>query len=309
MSGYLQELSCYAGQAMVYEEAAAFMERYLMLSVNSKQIERVCHFYGEEIEQKIEDRVKKQEAVQKQSEEGRNYVMVDGVLTLTREEKWKEMKLGRVFNAENRIEVNRDRKWITQSSYMAHLGEHEPFEAKMATLIDNLPEKVFIADGAKWIWNWVDASYPESLQILDYYHAKEHLCDFAELFFEAGTREKSEWLKQQEDLLFNDDVELVIRHLRSLPKPRKKAIKKSLTALISYYEQNKKRMRYKTYKSMGLMIGSGPIEAANRHVIQHRMKRSGQRWTKDGLQQIANLRVVHKSNEWDTVLGMINKAA
>jgi len=68
-------------------------------------------------------------------------------------------------------------------------------------------------------------------------------------------------------------------------------------------------MRYKTYKAMELMIGSVPIEAAHRHLIQLRMKRSGQRWTKKGLRQIANLRVVHKSNEWNTVLDMINLAA
>jgi hypothetical protein len=309
MSGYLQELSCYAGQAMVYEEAASFIERYLKIELTGKQIERVCHFYGEEIEQKIQKAIKNQESVQKKKSAKKHYVMVDGVMTLTREEKWQEMKLGRVFEAENRVEINSGRKLIVQSKYMAHLGEHQAFEAKMATLIDSLPEKIFISDGAKWIWNWIDAEYAESLQILDYYHAKEHLCDFAELFFEAPAIGKSEWLKKQEDLLFNDDVETVINNIRSLSKPRKKAIKKAQKALLNYYEQNKKRMRYKTYKTMGLMIGSGPIEAANRHVIQHRMKRSGQRWTREGLQQIANLRVAQKSNDWDTLMDMINRAA
>jgi hypothetical protein len=309
MSGYLQELSCYAGQAMVYEEASTFIERYLMIEINGKQIERVCHYYGEEIERKIQEAVKNQEEVKKEQSGDMHYVMVDGVMALTREEKWKEMKLGRVFSAENRIELSASRKTITQSKYMAYLGEHEPFEKRMATLIDTIPKKVFIADGAKWIWNWVDANYPGSLQILDYYHAKEHLCNFAELFFESPSVGKNEWIKQQEDLLFNDDVGTVIKNLRSLQKPRKKKIKQALKALINYYEQNKKRMLYKTYKSAGMMIGSGPIEAANRHLIQHRMKRSGQRWTMSGLQQIANLRVVHKSDEWDTVMSMINKAA
>jgi hypothetical protein len=68
-------------------------------------------------------------------------------------------------------------------------------------------------------------------------------------------------------------------------------------------------MNYKTYKQMGLLIGSGPIEAAHRNVIQQRMKRSGQRWTKEGLQQIANLRVASKSNQWDSVVNMMKMAA
>jgi len=309
MSGYLQELSCYAGQAMVFEEASAFIGRYLNITITGKQIERVCHFYGGEIGQKIQEMIKKQEAVQKKPRKGITYVMVDGAMVLIREKKWKEIKLGRVFDAENRIEVNKGRKLITLSKYMAHLGEHEQFEEKMSTLIDNIPYKAFIGDGAKWIWNWVDTDYPEAIQILDYFHAKEHLCDFAALFFGSDTAGKNEWIKQQEGLLFNDDVELVIGNIRSLPKSGKKIIRKAQKALINYYGQNKKRMLYKTYRNMGLMIGSGPIEAANRHVIQHRMKRSGQRWTINGLQQVANLRVVHKSDDWDTVLGMINKAA
>ena len=60
---------------------------------------------------------------------------------------------------------------------------------------------------------------------------------------------------------------------------------------------------------MGLLIGSAPIEAAHRHVIQQRMKRSGQCWTKSGLQQIANLRVVSKSNRWKEVEDMVSLAA
>jgi ribosomal protein L24E len=309
MSGYLQELCCYAGQSMVFEEASVFIGRYLNITISGKQIERVCHFYGGKIEQGVQEMIKKQEAVQKKAGKGIVYVMVDGAMVLTREKKWKEIKLGRVFDAESRIEVNKGRKLITQSKYMAHLGEHAPFEEKMATLIDSIPFKIFIGDGAKWIWIWVDSDYPEAIQILDYFHAKEHLCDFAVLYFGSDTDGKNEWIKQQEDLLFNDNVELVIGNIRSLPKSGKKAVRKAQNALVSYYEQNKKRMLYKTYRNMGLMIGSGPIEAANRHVIQHRMKRSGQRWTIDGLQQVANLRVVHKSDEWDTVLGMINMAA
>jgi hypothetical protein len=69
------------------------------------------------------------------------------------------------------------------------------------------------------------------------------------------------------------------------------------TALENYYDNNRKRMKYKTFKEQGLLIGSGAIESAHRDMLQQRLKLSGQRWTKKGLQQIANLRILYKSNK------------
>ena len=64
-------------------------------------------------------------------------------------------------------------------------------------------------------------------------------------------------------------------------------------------------MRDGTYKNKGLLIGSGPIESAHRNVIQKRLKLSGQRWTKYGVQTMASLRVAHKSNNWQQVVEII----
>jgi predicted glutamine amidotransferase len=308
MSAYLQELCCHSGQAMVYEEASAFIEKYLMLSVAGKQIERVCHYYGEKIEERIAQQVREGEACQVEDKDSLHYVMVDGSMLLTREEKWKEMKVGRIFRVEDSVQLSTKRRWILRSKYVAHLGGHEAFEEKMERLVEGIPKKVFVSDGAPWIWDWVESVYPKSLQILDYYHAKEHLCDFANLYFKTPDQRK-QWIDKQETLLLNDDVEEVIRNIIALPKTGKRVITAKQKAVARYCRKNQKRMRYKTYKAMGLMIGSGPIKAAHRHLIQQRMKRSGQRWTKKGLQQVANLRVVHKSNEWNTLIDMINRAA
>ena len=79
--------------------------------------------------------------------------------------------------------------------------------------------------------------------------------------------------------------------------------------MVEYYTVNQNRMHYGTFKQKGLLIGSGPIEAAHRHVIQQRMKLSGQRWTIKGAQQIANLRVSIKSNQWKDVVELTKKAA
>jgi len=75
--------------------------------------------------------------------------------------------------------------------------------------------------------------------------------------------------------------------------------------LLSYYSHNQERMRYGTYRQQGLLIGSGAVEAAIRQLIQQRLKLSGQRWTLQGAQQIANLRIAKKSGNLDQVLNLI----
>ncbi len=68
-------------------------------------------------------------------------------------------------------------------------------------------------------------------------------------------------------------------------------------------------MHYQTYLQQGYYIGSGAIEAAHRNVIQKRLKLSGQRWTPEGIQQVANLRVAYLSNQWELVRNAIRNAA
>jgi len=93
---------------------------------------------------------------------------------LTREDKWKEMKLGRIFKDEDDIEISRHRGMIAQSNYVCHLGFHVDFFEKLSVYVETLKNPVFINDGARWIWNWVDAYYSGAVQILDYFHAQEN---------------------------------------------------------------------------------------------------------------------------------------
>lgn len=145
-------------------------------------------------------------------------------------------------------------------------------------------------------------SYPQATQVLDYFHCKERLCLLAtEIFTQPD--ERKQWVNRQEDLLFNDQLDEVLMEIEGL-----RCHGKSLQlqrATLTYYENNRSRMKYKTYRDQGLLIGSGPMEAAHRHVIQVRMKRSGQRWTLKGAQQTANLRTAYCSGQWETVKNLI----
>ena len=107
--------------------------------------------------------------------------------------------------------------------------------------------------------------------------------------------------------LLNDEVQQIIEEVEQMDLKGKKKLE-AQQKIVTYYNNNKHRMLYKTYRDRGLLIGSGPIESAHRFVLQKRMKQSGQKWTKDGGQSVANLRVVYLNNQWDRVINLINKA-
>jgi hypothetical protein len=307
ISAFLQNHLCFLGQELVFTDAAETLQRLLGIQANAKQIERLCHHYGELLEQKLLEDILKGGPAPVTTDGKRYYAMPDGGMVLTREEKWKEMKLVRIFSEEQRVPVSKERGYIGQSTYVAHLGKHKDFLRKTEYHLDSKSEIVFVADGAPWIWKWVEATYPDSTQILDFYHAKEHLCQWAEIAF-AKAEEKIKWIDCQSLLLLNDKVDEVIKNISKRPAFSSLA-KEKKKALMNYYGTHKERMKYRTFKSLGLMIGSGPIEAAHKNVIQQRMKLAGQRWTLKGAQQIANLRTTNKSNQWNKIINFTSMAA
>jgi hypothetical protein len=303
ISGFMTELMCHIGQQAVYEEASENMKRLTGTEVSGKQIERVCHYYGQKIEEEEQGLSLKEKETQYEKNE-LHYVMMDGGMLLTREEGWKEMKLCRIFAHDSIEQISKNRRQVSQSKYIGHLGSHHEFWGKVEQHTDYIQQKIIIADGARWIWKWAEEKCPEARQILDFYHAKEHLCQFAEEQFEV-LKQKQDWIAWQSHRLLNNQIDDVIADLEAM-KPRGGTACKEKMSLIKYYQANRKRMQYKTYTENGWLIGSGPIEAAHRHVIQQRMKLSGQRWTLKGAQQLANLRMASKSNQWHRVYNAIH---
>jgi len=303
----LQELSCFTGHQLVFEDASEMLEFISGIKVTPKQIERICHYQGERIEKSIEEKVRTGADKIYPDNEELYYVMMDGSMYLTREEKWKEMKLGRIFKATDNFEISKERGLVTKSEYVCHLGPHTDFLDKIGIYTESLKNPVFINDGARWIWDWVETYYPGSVQILDFFHAKGHLCQFAaECFHDKG--ERNEWVEEKCGQLLDDKIETLIEDLKKLPVKNEK-LNKLKTTLINYYQTNLKRMKYKTFIEKNLLIGSGAIESAHRDILQQRLKLSGQRWTKKGIQQIANLRIIYKSNKFENQRNLLNHAA
>lgn len=298
------------GQHAVFESASEMLMSFLGVDVSAKQIQRISEYYGEQIDPIIQaNHIEYMpELPPSKKPDDVCYVMLDGTMVMTRDEGWKEMKLARIFNQERNVQVQKNRKQITESIYVSHLGSVDQFLPKLERHLSCISNrKVIVADGAKWIWNWAEDNYPGATQILDFYHAVEKLGTIARNQFEDVT-EREKWLSRKKTLLWEDGVYEVIVILKRM-RAKNKEVDKAIQTAVKYYTDNEDRMRYKTFRDKGYMIGSGPMESAHRKVIHQRMKLSGQRWSKKGANAIANLRCYQQSRSWDIVTNLIKLVA
>ncbi len=302
----MQEKMVYAGQLDCYSNSEEVLLKMLDVKVNAMQVYRVTDTYGAMLEEAGQKEEVAADIIETKPGEA-VYAMVDGTMILTRQG-WSETKLGRIFRAGDCMEQSKDRGWIKQSLYEGYLGSCSVFTDRFERKLDcyeYLKENlIFITDGAVWIKNWLRDAYPQATVILDFYHAYEHLCDFAKEYFKEETA-KQDWLKTQEALLRESRAADVIINIQDLRGGNKK-VKESKKQLLAYYQSNLDRMDYKRYAQMGAgLIGSGPIESAHRQVIQKRMKQSGQRWSPSGAQNMLQLRCCRLSGKWGKVISLI----
>ena len=306
ISPRLQQLMCSLGQSLVYSESSKILHECLGIEVCAMQIQRVCKYYGSILSELV---TKNELAYIPQlsdvKESDNVYVMVDGSMLFT-DQKWKEIKLGRVFTDSKVIPISEKRSEIVESIYVSHMGGVGSFFPKLERHLTNYSNKVIIGDGAAWIWNWAEDNYPNSTQILDFYHAKEKLVLFSNQQF-RDKEVRSKWMDTQLERLRNDLVEDVISALQKI-RAKNTTAKEIKQKTIKYYLDHEDRMLYKTYRDKGLLIGSGPIEAAHRSVLQQRMKLSGQIWSIEGANAMANLRCYRKSGAWSIVNDIIKVA-
>ena len=155
--------------------------------------------------------------------------------------------------------------------------------------VDNV---VLLVDGAVALEKMGKDYFPQATQIVDNFHAMEHLEAHIEALLTKNDprrfdRRRHHWRK----LLLADGVERIIRWARreALGTPRQSAVE----AQLGYFVHNVERMRYGTFRKQGLFIGSGVIEAGCRSVIGSRCKQSGMFWTEEGASAVMALRCLN----------------
>ena len=157
--------------------------------------------------------------------------------------------------------------------------------------------KVLMGDGAVWIWNLGDQYFPGAVQIVDLYHARQHLCELAATLYPADATRRRQWIAATQPKLDQGHIEKLVAYLRTLrPSNAETAQKVRLEA--DYFEKNADRMRYPGFRRQGLFVGSGVIEAGCKTVIGSRLKQSGMFWTVRGANAIIALRCCHLNGEF-----------
>ena len=160
-------------------------------------------------------------------------------------------------------------------------------------------QMTILGDGAPWIWNIASSKFPEATQIVDLFHAREHLHDLARLLEFMLLDRKDDWLAARLEDLDYGDIDGICAAARSYPL---EGIKKTeLATALGYFENNAPRMRYKWFRSRGLFVGSGAVESGCKAVIGQRLKLSGMHWTVAGASAITTLRCQQASQPEDQI--------
>lgn len=233
---------------------------------------------------------------------GRNGKQPDG------SSKTREVKLVTVWSAEDRDEQGLAVRDPGSVSYCAAIesAAHRDLDQAPAQFaqrverearrrgFDVAHRQVVLGDGALWIWNLADQHFPNAIQIVDLFHAKQHLFDVAKAIFGATSDLAEPWGKQRRDELDDGNLEAVLTALRAHAAAIDEARK-----CLEYFTRNRSRMRYPQFRAQGLCVSTGVVEAGCKLAIGTRCKRTGMHWTVAGVNAIIALRCYKLSGRFE----------
>ena len=159
-------------------------------------------------------------------------------------------------------------------------------------------KRVVIGDGAEWIWNIAAQHFPGAIQIVDLYHARQHLWDLARKLYPNQDAEQKRWMTIHQDMLDEGRIEELVTALRSIHSSNPELTEK-IGKEAAYFETHTERMRYPAFRRQHLFVGSGVIEAGCKTVIGSRCKQSGMFWTLRGANAILTLRCCHLNGRFE----------
>lgn len=157
---------------------------------------------------------------------------------------------------------------------------------------------VVIGDGAPWIWNLADEHFPRAIQIVDLFHARQHIWDLSAKLFTTNRSQSRPWAKMMVKKLNRGQVVSLVKDLKTL-KPKNPDVAESVRVEAEYFQRNAFRMRYPTFKRQKFFVGSGVVEAACKSILGSRLKRSGMFWTVRGANAIIALRATRHSGRFE----------
>ena len=225
----------------------------------------------------------------------------------------REVKLGCVFTQTASDEQGRPLRDENSTSYTAAIEGAEKFGLRLYSEAwrrgwSRAKKKVVIGDGAVWIWNLAHQHFPGAVQIVDLYHARQHLWELSAKLFPNDERGRKRCTARLLNKLDQGKIVALGKALREFSPPSED-LARLLSRETAYFEHNAERMCYPSFREQGLFVGSGVVEAGCKTVIGARLKRSGMFWTVRGANAIIALRCCRMSGNFEDYWELRSTAA
>lgn len=295
---------CIALLGMVegFDEASKRLKELIGVSVSGKEEQLESEEIGKEVGQQEDAAVEafwsEKKEIPAEATARRLYITTDGVNVRTGKETTKEMKLGCVYETALAKDAIAGDIRYTGGYYNSEALGKKLYVLALKRGLKTALEVVFLGDGSKWIWVIASYHFPEAVQIVDWYHAEERLWSVGRAVYGEGTSAMKRWVNKRLKQLIAGKVEAVIGSLSELSSSNAD-VTHEIENNITYFTNNKERMRYNEYREKGYHIGSGIVESACKHVVGQRLKQAGMTWSVEGADAIIQLRILWKNGEWN----------
>jgi hypothetical protein len=302
-----REMVWLSGIVPSYQQAEAVFDRIGHQHVPHSTIWRQGQVHGERLKACVEQqqaRVKPERVVLPKADQDHDMVKgvtMDGGMVHIRDEGWKEFKAGAVFDVEMSLVTDPEtgeeveKPCAVNTRYTAVLGEVERFAPALWHLaveadVPTAARSSVTADGAAWIWNLAADYFPDSEQIVDWYHATEHLADAAHALHPDDADKAKAWYKRWQTPLFEGEAWRLAQTLARADLPDQ----------AQYFENHKRRMRYQHFRADGFPIGSGTVESACKQ-FKARLTGPGMRWSRPGAERMLVIRSAVMDHAFDAL--------
>jgi hypothetical protein len=311
-----RRLMARAGQRSAFRAGREDLSEFAGIQVGVKDVERVAEQTGRDVEhwQGRERQAWREEKLLRSPSIPLMYISYDGTgvpmvpwETAGRKgkqadggSKTREVKLGCVFTQTGVDDQGRPVRDEASTTFVGAIETAEVFGARiygeaLRRGLQQARKTVVIADGARYNWEIAALHFPEAAQIVDLYHARQHLHALVTILVPDSGKEQNRLFHRWREILDKDGLESILRSAqRQLPPAgeQRSAAEKE----IGYFRNNAERMRYGYFRSQGFFVGSGVVEAGCKTVVGQRLKQSGMEWTVEGANAIIALRCCHLSN-------------
>jgi hypothetical protein len=317
----VRRMHAVVGQEAPFDHGRQQMKLLADLEVTTKAVERTAEAIGGDIAQGEQQEIQRAMQLDLPVVVGESvpilYVQMDGTgvpvvkkETVGRQGKTdgqpahtREAKLGCVFTQTTWDQKGYPIRDLGSTTYTGAIETAEAFGKRIYLEAwkrgwSRAEKKVVMGDGAEWIWNLAEQHFPGAVQIVDLFHACEHLWELARKLHPNDEANQKRWMMVQQHRLDKGKIEKLVLSLRSIDIANPDVAEKIRTE-ADYFEKNAERMRYPEFRRQHLFVGSGVIEAACKTVIGSRCKQSGMFWTVRGANAILALRCCHFNGRFE----------